>query len=316
MNRVKLMSFLIGLLALPAIVSSQSLPAGYTSALGVPYVPGGGLRQQLDVFYPTSGAPAGLVIWVHGGGWNGGSKDPCQALGLLAQERFVIASVNYRFTTTNPFPAQVEDLNSAIRFLKANAASYRIDPSRVGLWGRSAGAHLAALSALSSDTGQFNTGQNLNQSARVQAVVDFFGPTNLALYGSSVSGDPLTQYLGATIQSGPASLAQSNPLNYINAGSAEPPFLIMHRTGDPIVPVGHSQALHNALIAAGLSSTLQTFAGNSHDLPGLTFEPSTPYDAQVAGFFRTSFAAVPEPSSAVALFCVAGALLSRTRRPL
>ncbi len=264
---------LIVLGALP--IQAQS----FIRAANVPYVTGGGYWQQLDVYHnPSSPTPTPAVVWIHGGGWNTGNKENSRAL-ILTNYNVAVVPISYRLTTNStphpygPFPAQIHDCKSAVRWLRANAATYNIDPNRIGVWGQSAGAHLAALLANSAHTNTFDVGQNLGFSSRVQAVVDLFGPTDLSLYGSSQPGDGLSLYLGGTVQSSPPSLSQCNPVNYVNATT--PPFLIYHGTADTTVPLQHSQLLHNALTNAGVPSTFTLVNGGQHFL-------ASSYDAPIA----------------------------------
>ena len=115
--------------------------SGLKSFKDVPYVPGGGERQQLDVFVPEdANKRLPVIVWIHGGSWRSGSKNQCVPLTLGYHKKgYVIASINYRFVTTDPFPAQIEDCKAAIRFLRANAGKYNIDPNRIAAWGASAG---------------------------------------------------------------------------------------------------------------------------------------------------------------------------------
>jgi len=118
-----------------------------------------------------------VIVWVHGGAWLGGSKDRCPALSFL-RDGFAVASVNYRLSQHALFPAQIEDCKAAVRWLRAQATTYMLDPDRIGVWGASAGGHLVALLGTTGDVKEFDTGGHLAHSSRVQAVCDFFGPTD------------------------------------------------------------------------------------------------------------------------------------------
>ena len=152
----------------------------------IPYVPGGHELQRLDLYLPEADKSARpLVIWVHGGGWNSGSKDGCTARWLV-EYGYAVASINYRLSTHAIYPAQIEDCKSAIRFLRAHASEYGIKPDRIGAWGASAGGHLVALLGTTGDIRDFDTGTNLDQSSKVQCVVDWFGPTDFLHWGSAI----------------------------------------------------------------------------------------------------------------------------------
>ena len=121
-------------------------PKGFVADYDVAYVPGGDESQTLDLYYPEKRAekPQPLLIWIHGGGWMGGSKSQCPYLYQL-RRGYIVASVEYRFSQKALFPAQIQDCQAAIRWLRANARKYNIDPDRIGVGGASAGGHLAAL---------------------------------------------------------------------------------------------------------------------------------------------------------------------------
>ena len=165
------------------------LPEGISAKRDIEYVPGGGKRRMLDVYYPEkAGKPVPLVVWIHGGAWSAGSKDRTPAISLLDQG-FAVASVTYRFSQDAVFPAQIEDCKSAIRWLRKNAAQYNIDPEKIGVWGSSAGGHLVAMLGVSGDVKDWEKGENLDQSSRVQAVCDWFGPSNLLTFGPQGGND-------------------------------------------------------------------------------------------------------------------------------
>src|SRR5262249_8742983 len=121
-------------------------PKGFVAEIGVKYVPDGDSAQELDIYFPEKRAekPQPLLVWIHGGSWQGGSKTQVPYLSQLARG-FIVASIEYRFSQKALFPAQIQDCQAAIRWLRANAKKYNIDPNRVGVGGASAGGHLAAL---------------------------------------------------------------------------------------------------------------------------------------------------------------------------
>src|SRR5262249_50393585 len=133
-------------------------------------------RQKLDLYIPAT--PKGpLLVWIHGGGWRGGSKDVVEYRPFLAHG-YCLASVEYRFSQDAIFPAQVEDCKAAIRWLRAHAGEYGYDPKRIGAWGASAGGHLVALLATTGHVRDFDVGENLEQSSAIECGIDYFGPTD------------------------------------------------------------------------------------------------------------------------------------------
>jgi acetyl esterase/lipase len=163
------------------------LPEGAKAHRDLPYLENGHARQKLDLYLPASPrGPLPLIVWVHGGGWRSGSKDQCLPLRQGFLERgYAIASVGYRLSGDAIFPAQIEDCKGAIRWLRAHAHEHGLDPHRFGLWGSSAGGHLVALAGTSDGVKEFETGAHLDQSSRVQAVCDFFGPSDFVAFVSA-----------------------------------------------------------------------------------------------------------------------------------
>lgn len=257
----------------------DKLPKGTRVLLDLEYVPNGHERQKLDLFIPQAGtAPRPLVIWIHGGGWKAGDKSRNVALPLL-KAGFAVAAINYRYSTQAIFPAQIEDCRSAVRYLREHAGEYQLDPGRFGAWGASAGGHLTALLATQVDEQESRTGSTSSPStsARVQAAVDWFGPTDFEAYAKGV-GLPRkkTNTEGAAMLSqlfgGPPSpknfelIRQASPVNFVSAD--DPPILIMQGDQDPLVPVQQSEALHKALKKEGVDSTLQIIKGAGHGFTG------------------------------------------------
>jgi acetyl esterase/lipase len=244
------------------------------------YVPDGHERHKLDLYLPKAkdqqpDVPASkrpLVIWIHGGAWRAGSKNGCPA-GPLVERGFVVASINYRLSNHAVFPAQIHDCKAAIRWLRANADEYGIDAEKVGVWGSSAGGHLVALLGTSGDVKDLEGDLgNLDQSSRVQAVCDWFGPTDLLLMNQQAGefgtmdhdapNSPESQLLGGTLQQVPDKAKRASPLTYVT--SDDPPFLIVHGDQDPLVPWQQSQMLTDSLKAAKCKVTFTIVSGAGH----------------------------------------------------
>jgi len=235
------------------------------------YIKDGHERQKLDLYLPeTVDGATPLIIWIHGGGWVGGSKENAQPLrqDWLARG-YAVASINYRLSSHAVFPAQIEDCKAAIRWLRAHAAEYRIDPQRFGVWGSSAGGHLAALVGTSGDVKALDVGAHLDQSSRVQAVCDYYGPTDLLAFVNrpgyekhASASSPESLLLGGTVQEKPELAKAANPISYISPD--DPPFLIVHGDKDPVVPWQQSELLFNALKSAGRGVRFHTIEGAGH----------------------------------------------------
>ena len=259
------------------------LPAGTSEYRNLSYGPHKE-RNNLDLFVPKSDSPLPLVIWVHGGGWQGGSKDGGNpALGLL-EHGYAVASANYRLSQHAVFPAQIEDVKSSVRLLRANAKKYNLDPERFGVWGASAGGHLVALLGTTGDVKEFDTDSNKNTSSKVQAVLDFFGPTDLAkLSPADAKNNPITALLGGTTGEKKELGAKANPITHITKD--DPPFLIVQGDADPLVPASQSEMLAEALKKAGVECELVILKGAGHG--GAQFSTKEMSDRYLAFFDKT-----------------------------
>ncbi len=254
-----------------------ALPAGIKAERNIPYVEKGHRNQVLDLFLPEqpSDKPLPLLIWIHGGAWMGGSQANPPVL-YLVSKGFAVASIQYRFSSDAVWPAQAHDCKAAVRFLRANAAKYKFDPDHFGVGGDSAGGHLAAFVGASGDAKEMEGDLgNRDVSSRVQAVVDWFGPTDLALMAQQAGPRSMIQHdaptapesllLGGTVQAKRDLARTANPLTYVNKNA--PPFLIMHGDNDQLVPLAQSAILAKALIDAGVEVTMKTVHGAGHEGP-------------------------------------------------
>ncbi|MBU6412170.1 MAG: alpha/beta hydrolase [Planctomycetes bacterium] len=233
------------------------------------------LPLKLDVYVPEKVAEGErarpLVVWIHGGGWQGGSKDRCPA-NRLVLDGYVVASIQYRLTDVAPWPAQIQDCKGAIRWLKANAEKYGIDASRVGVWGSSAGGHLAAMLGLTTPKDDLmlegEVGGNAAHSSSVQAVVNWFGPSDLVKMVEGIDQErdgepgPMMKLAGGKLSEKMDVLRQASPVIYASKDDA--PMLIMHGTEDRLVPMEQSVMLRDALQKAGARVELIEKADSGH----------------------------------------------------
>ncbi|HVA45329.1 MAG TPA: alpha/beta hydrolase [Pirellulales bacterium] len=257
-----------------------ALPAGFVAEYDVRYVPDGDAAQSLDIYFPQSRSdkPLPLLIWIHGGGWSGGSKTEMPFRNQLPRG-YVAASIEYRFSQKAKFPAQIQDCQAALRWLRANAEKYSIDPDRIGVGGASAGGHLAALVGTSGGKKAFPTvGGNLDQSDRVQAVCDIFGPTDFWTVIAQANeeknvknifewnnGDPYSNLIGGKLGEDKEKCDAVSPVRYVSKDN--PPFLILHGDHDALVPYAQSVELSDLLAKAGVEVTLQRLPGANHGGP-------------------------------------------------
>jgi acetyl esterase/lipase len=247
-----------------------------------------GVKLTMDLYQPRKmTAPAPAVLYVHGGGWTGGDKSDGAGLlfkDALVRSGYIMAAINYRLAPKYTFPIQIEDVKCAVRHLRANAAKYNIDPERIGAIGGSAGGHLVSLLGVSDN--EWNTGENSDQSSRVQAVVDMFGPSDLqAIFVGR--GDRLAlQVFNISGPNDPA-LQEFSPVTYITPD--DPPFLILHGDQDELVPLEQSQVLYDKLEAAGVPVELVVVKNAGHGFRPVNgdIQPSLPELVKlVADFFK------------------------------
>ncbi|HSU68441.1 MAG TPA: alpha/beta hydrolase [Tepidisphaeraceae bacterium] len=273
-------------------IAKQNPPAGVRIERDVKYGDAPGVANLLDVYLPEKAeGELPLIIWIHGGGWQAGDKAGCPAVGMVGRG-YVAASLNYRFSQEAIFPAQIEDCKGAIRFLRAHAKEYHIDPNRIGVWGASAGGHLVALLGTSGSAKEIEgtVGGNLDQTSRVEAVCDWFGPTDMSrfweeagtgnIFKPNPAKSPIDKLFGGPVSEKKDLVAKANPLTFVSKESA--PFLIIHGDHDKLVPVAQSQILNDALKAAGVESELVVLEGAGHGGPQFT-QPKVL--KQIADFF-------------------------------
>ena len=207
--------------------------------------------------------PVPGLIFIHGGSRSAGSrKDNGVYCRHFAQKGYVVATIDYRLSGEAPFPAAIQDVNCAIRWMRANAARLGVDPNRIGLVGGSTGAHLAMLAAYSADKGDAElqgTGGNPGVSTRVQALVDLYGPNNLARARNPAM---LAFLQGKTAAEAPELYAKASPINYVSKDS--PPTLILHGTIDGLVPVTQSDNLAARLSEQGVPYLYDRLEGWHH----------------------------------------------------
>jgi acetyl esterase/lipase len=277
----------------PAIqLEKPKLPEGTKMHRNLEYVKGGHERQRLDLYVPAkAGAPLPVIVWVHGGAWMGGSKDGGGPALPFVGRGYAVASINYRLSQHAVFPAQIEDCKAAIRWLRANAKTYNLNPQRIGVWGASAGGHLVALLGTAGGVKELEgKGGNAEQSSRVQAVVDFFGPTDFlqmdahAVPGARLKHDspssPESRLIGGAIQKNAEKVKRANPITYVTKDA--PPFLIAHGDKDPLVPCHQSELLHEALKKAEVEVALYKIPGAGHGGKGFNTDKM---QAAIGAFF-------------------------------
>lgn len=316
------------LLAASLVLATLNTPASaqtfeFTRHDSVVYATVGGRALHLQLSVPTIASPTRLVpcvLWIHGGGWQGGSftPTPAHAMRLVREAGFAVASVQYRLSSQAAlfggapvvWPAQIEDVKGAVRWLRANAATYHLDPERFGAWGSSAGGHLSAVLGTSGEVAALEgvTGGHAGESSAIQAFADYFGPTDLLRMNSLVTtppgsgldhdafNSPESRLVGwsqpgqgigdirahLTDPTAPypmlaARTISADPLAHLDA--ADPPAFIAHGDLDTTVPLGASRILDSAMTAVGVPHTFVTVPGAGHGSLG------SATDAMVVRFF-------------------------------
>jgi acetyl esterase/lipase len=275
---LKYAGFFLSLALLPACSSRAAdtantnlpaiLPDGTRVYTNLYYVPNGMERQNLDLYLPAKGTNWPLIIWIHGGGWNKNSKDHPGGRSFLGRG-YALASLNYRQAQHAKWPAQIIDCKAAVRWLRAHAGEYGIDPDHFGAWGMSSGGHMVAVLGTTGDTKEFDQGDNLGFSSRVQAVADWFGPTDFLSVSNEPghmrwggNGDVDTSLIGGKPSQNVEKARSASPVQYVTSNA--PPFLIMHGDKDLTVPVQQSYELRDALKKAGAPVEFLVLVGSGH----------------------------------------------------
>jgi acetyl esterase/lipase len=258
----------------PARMSAE----GVRVLSGVPYAATPGVRPvELDLYLPPSGdARVPAVVFLHGGGWRLGSR---RALGpayagvsphpfeQVASAGIAVASVDYRLSGEQPWPAQVHDAKAAVRWLRARGAEVGIDADRIAAWGESAGAHLALLLGLAGPELDGEIGV-VGPSSAVTSVAAWYAPSDLSRLPADLGADPAAadtreaQLIGAPLSAAPALVREASPITYVRADA--PPVLLLHGRDDRLIPCVQSERLYAALAAVDAPAQLETYPGADH----------------------------------------------------
>lgn len=268
----------------------MSIPEGVTVHKDLIYGQVGERKLPLDLYLPPdTSSPVPVVIWVHGGAWRGGAKGNGGRALNMTKRGFAVVDVEYRLSGEAIFPAQIEDCKTAVRWLRANAIKYNLDPDRLGAWGSSAGGHLVAMMGLSHNEKVFETNEHSQYSSQIQAVCNWFGPTDFLRMNDfegridhDAPDSPESKLIGGAIQENKDKVAAANPITYVSKD--DPPMLIMHGEKDLSVPYNQSELLYAAMQKAGLDVALYKVVNADHgfrnpteDNPESLFEMSAQF---------------------------------------
>jgi acetyl esterase/lipase len=235
----------------------------------IEYGTGGDQKLTLHLALPkTAAGPRAGLVFIHGGGWAGGKKDDLkEAIREAAKKGYVALSVGYRLAPQNLFPAQVEDVKCAVRWLRAHADELQLDPKRIGAIGFSAGAHLSMLlGVMDKNDGLEGTGGWQDQSSKVQVVVAYFGPTDLLGEYPPVSQEIVRKFIGGTKAEKAAEYRRASPITYVSTGDA--PMLLFQGTNDVLVPYDQAYLMARALTEAKVPGRVELLLGANHGWGG------------------------------------------------
>lgn len=265
---------LAGLIAFVSIWLASCLlkvPRGVRADKNIEYALVNGQSLRLDLYRPLQmQKKLPVIVWLYGGGWKYGSKRFCP-IAHFATQQVAIVSVDYRLDDVAKFPAQLHDCKGAIRWLRANAARYNLDAEHLGVFGISAGGHLAALLGTTMDNPKMegDVGGNLNFSSQVQCVCAFYPPTDL----NRLVADPKSRndangmvalLIGGAMNQNVERANFASPIFYVSSNAA--PFFLMHGGADTLVPPEQSQIFYEALKKAGVEAHLEIIPGKGHGI--------------------------------------------------
>ncbi len=241
-------------------------PDNIKEILGIEYGKVGDRSLQLDLYVPEHTKPVPGIIFIHGGGWYKGNRNDMKFYTVeYAKKGYVTATISYRFSDDAPYPAAIEDAKCAVRWMRANAKEYNIDPDQIGISGNSAGGHLSMMVGYSSDDPTLDgNGGYQDVSSRVQAVVDFYGPVDLTT-DFAIKQDSLIRFMdGKLFSEVPENYKKASPLFHISPD--DPPTLIFHGTIDSIVPIAQADTLAEKLKENGIPYVYDRFEGWPHTM--------------------------------------------------
>ncbi len=241
-----------------------SLPDNVEEVLDIEYGTGGERKLQLDLYLPkgrTKATPA--IIFIHGGAWKSGKRSDMKFYCVkFAEKGYVTATITYRLMGEACFPAAVHDVKCAVRWLRANADKYQVDPAHIVASGNSAGGHLSMMIGYSDDSSLEGSGGNNNVSSRVCAVVNFYGPTDLTT-DFAKKQELVEEFIGGkTFDEAPDAYKLASPLFHLTRD--DPPTLIFHGTIDSVVPIAQADILVKKLKELGIDYVYERYDGWPH----------------------------------------------------
>ncbi len=256
-----------GQLTLLDINKPMPLLDGVEEVMGVEYGNAGGVSLKLDLYLPKgNNKPVPGLLFIHGGGWASGKTTDYRYYAMrFAKRGYVVVSITYRFVDKAPFPACVQDAKCAVRWMRANAEKYHVDPDRIAAIGGSAGGHLSMMLGYSADVPELEgDGGHAGFSSAVQAVVDLYGPVDITLPEARDNPTVLRFFGGKTYDEAPEQYRLASPITHLDKN--DPPTLIFHGTIDDVVPVAQSDLLEQKLKELGVPVTYDKVKGFPHTM--------------------------------------------------
>ncbi|WP_328400651.1 alpha/beta hydrolase [Nocardia sp. NBC_00403] len=305
-STVRLAAAVGSIVAIAISMSASARQPAASTIADLIYASVDGSDLRLDLYLPATTGPAPLVVYFHGGGWSSGSRKNYGKLRWQADERtpfaqlvaagYAVAAVDYRLSSQAQWPAQIFDAKAAVRWLRASAEIYRIDPNHVAAWGDSAGGYVAAMLGTSGDVPELEGSEgSAGYSSRVQAVADWFGPIDLLsiddqalddgrrrIHLAEGSGESLL--LGCVATACPERARAASPISYVSRD--DPPVLLQHGRFDHVVPFGQSVEFRDALNRAGVRTEFHAYDCD-HEFEGVDAPPKEIRAALITFLGRT-----------------------------
>lgn len=275
---------------IPHAATAEEAPFPVERKNDIPFASPDGVELLLDLYLPKGVENPPLILFIHGGGWKSGDRKNCK-LAWAVGHGYALASIEYRLSQEALFPAQIHDCKGTLRWLRAHAADYGYDASKVIVAGTSAGGHLAALMGTSGDVGALDgeTVDHLKQSSRVQGIIDYYGPTDFLKRSrdhpakTEEPNGSVYKLLGGAVKENQEAARAASPITYV--GKDDPPLLILHGSDDKTVHLSQSEVFAEKYHATGLEVKLQVEPGKGHGLK----EPSEAEQETVLAFLKQHF---------------------------
>jgi len=260
----------------------------------IEYGKAGEIPLLLDIYVPETpiASPMPAIIWIHGGGWRGKDKYPNPRADTLSKRGFFMVSINYRLSGIATYPAAIEDCKCSIRWLRANAEKYNVDPDRIGVGGGSAGGHLAMLVGCADETaGLEGNGGWEGVSSRVQAICSLFGISDFVALSEYEAGltakfkvvrpaaTAFLEFLDGTVEEKSDDYRHASPINHVTKD--DPPLIMIHGELDTIVPISQSETMYQAYQQVGADAELVRVTGADHGFQQLRSAPISPSSEEI-----------------------------------